>query len=406
MVQIMKKLLLPLVLVAAAIPAAAQEIEDPGPYLVGWRDVSFQDVIFNQGVISGRIYYPGLTAERNADADSSGGPYPLVAHQHGWLGRASYYDDLCGHLASWGFVVVSTGTESGLFPNHAQFARDTRSFLHWADTESANPSSWLAGMTWDGIWGASGHSMGGGVLHRLIGIEPRVQVIIGLQAASQSGSTATTNINNYTGAAFYIAGEVDSIVPPATVREWYLEADIAPRSFYFEVLGMGHNGCLDFPPDNEPLPGAEQHRIHRLLVAGLYRAEMLQEEDLYIEILGEGIASEPVIYESDCSVPPLWAEESGQAPGNLAVGIAGAPGMRGLTAWSLVPDNQQSPYGLIEIDVNAATIVADEVLSGPAAIEDLVPIQGSWSGQTVYIQGLVVGGGSGQVSRMVAIDFP
>jgi hypothetical protein len=384
---------------------SAQAIEDPGPFIAGWRDVTFDDVIFGQGIITGRMYYPALSAGQGAAADPSGGPYPLTAFQHGWLGRPSNYDLLCEHIASWGFVVASTGTETGLFPNTDQYARDTRSFLHWVEAEAGNPSSWLTGMTGSGDWAAAGHSMGGGTLALLIGIEPRVRTIVGLQSAS-SGNTGVQNMQVFTGNAFQVAGEVDWIVPPATVYDWFREADSARRNVFFLVEGMGHTGCLDDPSNSEPLPGPEQHRMHRRLVTGLLRAETFADESLFADILGEGIAVEPLRFQSDCRIPPFWSRISTFQTGNLVAGLAGKGGANAFLACSLVPASITTPYGQLGLDPGSATVFHAAPLKLLGWHEEILPIQPAWSGQILYLQGLVTGGGNGVLTGIVEIDIP
>ena len=401
----MHRLILPLLLILSArVPA--QEIEDPGPFPVGWRSVTFQDQVFGQGTIRGRVYYPAHSAGRDTPADPSAGPYPLVAFQHGWLGAPDGYDDLCTHLASYGFVVASTGTQTGLFPDTAQYARDTRSFLHWVDGESQDPGSWLAGMAWSGEWGASGHSMGGGTLARLIGIESRIGVIIGLQSAVEGAVLPDQNMQAFPGRHYQIAGSVDFIVRTATVYHWFQNAVSASRNLFFEVQGMGHLGPTDTPPNNEPMPGADQHRLHRRLVTGIFRAEMLDEQDLFVDVLGEGISVEAVLYQSDCVDPPFWAVESQLQAGNLAVGMAAEGGDRALLAWSLVPGSVPTQFGELGLDPAALVVFQDTRLSAFGFLEELLPIQSGWSGQTVYLQGLPVANGSGQLSRVVSLSLP
>ncbi|KAA3612426.1 MAG: hypothetical protein DWQ01_04575 [Planctomycetota bacterium] len=393
-------------LLATATPLAAQAIEDPGPHAVGWRDVLFDDQIFQQGSISARIFYPALQAGKDTPADPSGGPFPLIGFQHGWLGSPDDYDELCTHLASWGFLVASTGTETGLFPNHAQYARDTRSLLHWVDAASQTSGSWLQDMSWDGPWAASGHSMGGGVLARLIGIENRIEVIVGLQSASQSGSEPLQNMQSFSGRAYQIAGSEDWIVPPAVVYDWFANADAALRNQFYQVEGMGHTGCTDTPSIFETMPPAEQKRLHRRLLTGLLRFEMLGHFELLPDLFGEGIQIEPVVYQADHEMPVFWADESRNGSGDLAVGLAARNGERALMAWSLVPAAQQTAYGLLGLDPASLVVFSDTVLPLGGKVREILPTQPAWSGQPLYLQGLSIGVNNTQLSATRTLNIP
>ncbi|TAH39730.1 MAG: hypothetical protein EYC70_02775 [Planctomycetota bacterium] len=401
-------LLLALALPGSSATLSAQQIEDPGPHLVGWRDVQFTDANFGRGEIRGRMFYPALQAGQGTAADPAYGPYPLVGFQHGWLGRPDMYDELCTHLASWGFVVASIGTQTGIFATMQAEALDTRSLLHWVDDESAATGAWLEGMAWDGDWSASGHSMGGGALMYLIGIEPRVRAVVPLQPYAGTGLGGSAqgfqNLAVFTGSVSIVTGELDDLVDEGL--EYFQNAPAARRDLYSMVLGMGHLGPTDNPPNNEPLSAAEQHRLHRRILAGTLRAEMRGEENLYVELLGEGIVSEPVQFLSLTSLPPLWAVESRFQAGALAVGMAGMPGDRVLMARSFTAASKSTPYGVLGLDPRDGAIFYSSTMPGSGVRETVLPLQGSWSGRTLYIQGLRLGPGVGALSRTAAVAVP
>lgn len=383
--------------------ASAVEIEDMGPYAVGSVDVSFEDTNFDRGTIVGRVFYPAQEAGWGTEPNTADGPYPLVGFQHGWLCSPSDYDELCSHLASWGFLVVSTGTETGFFASGSRLALDTRSFLHWAEDESGDPSSWLSGLAADGPWGASGHSMGGGALGNLIGAEPRVRTIIGLQSAGAS-SGGDDNMRNYTGNGFQIAGSVDAICRPATVRTWFEYADIARRNTYYEVQGMGHTGCFDSPPNNEPLDGEEQHRLHRRLVTGIFRAEMKGEENLYFDILGQGLADEPVEREMENRNPPFWVQAVDGDPGCFDVGIGGRPGFAGIGGMSPNSGETESRYGVVGLDLDEVQVVFNERMGSVGWTGGRACVDPDWGAGDLFFQGLVSSDGRGAVSRVEEIS--
>lgn len=387
-------------LLCGAPLAGAQSTDQPGPWTVGWRDVVFQDTIFGEGQIRGRMYYPALSTAENAPADPSGGPYFLSGFMHGYLGSPDGYDLLCTHLASWGFVVASTGTETGIFPDVYQYARDTRSFLHWVEQESQDPGSWLFGMTGPGDWACSGHSMGGGTLPLLTFYEPRVRFIVPLEPGD-GDAFGHTAMQNFTGAVQFLAGSADGIVPPAVVRAWFADTGAARRSFYHEAIGMGHFGPTDTPGIGGSMSGADEARLSRRLLTAFLLAEMRGEEDLYVELLGEGIAGEPMDFEARCQEPPLWARLSAQVPQNLAVGVAGTPGARVALAWSLTPASVNTRFGLLGLDLNAATVFFRGGAGATGAAEAYLPVNPAWSGQIVYLQGF-----AGRLSRTGALAFP
>lgn len=387
------------VVLLSASPARAQELDEPGAFTAAWRSFNFDDVIFGQGVINGRIYYPATAPGFEQPADPTGGPYPVIAFQHGWLGRPANYDDLCLHLASWGYVVASTGTETGLFPDVEQYARDTRSILHWVIAESDDPTSWLAEMADNGDWAAIGHSMGGGTLASLIGVEPRVRTIVGLQAADNNGGRA--NMQAYDGNVFMISGSVDWIVPSETVYEWTQLADNARRNVFWEVQGMGHSGCQDNPPNGEPMSGTEQARSHRRLITGILEAEVRGEDDRYLETLGEELDI-PVVSQALCAEPIIWADFSDASPGDIVFGLAGSPNTLGVLAWSLVPDTVPTRYGELGLSRDDLVVAYQSVLPPIGWTEVYVPIDALWSGQTLYLQGL----GNLRLSGVIALPIP
>jgi len=291
-------------------------------------------------------------------------------------------------------------------------ALDTRSLLHWVDDQSATPGTWLDGMAAPGDWAASGHSMGGGSLMYLIAAEPRMRVIVPLEPyrgpllGRSAGGDA--NLGNFDGRAFFVAGEVDGIVPPFTgVHVYFEEAAQVQRDLFYLVLGGGHSGSTDSPPTNEPLSASEQQRVHRLVVGGILRVERLGQEDLFYDLLGEGILADPLTFESASEDPPFWARETAAQPGTLAEGLAGSPGDRALLAWSLVPASKPTSFGILGLKKSALVKVFDGFLPVPGgAVEVQVPGKASWRGRTLYLQGLVRNGATGRLTRVVAIPVP
>ena len=406
----MASFLLPLFL---AFPG--QLSEDDGPFLAGWRDVTFSDTNFSMGRLDGRVYYPALVEGQNQAADSVNGPYPLVGFAHGWIEPPSDYDDLCSHLASWGFVVVSTGEELGLFPRMQRQANALRASLWWADDSSADPAHWLGGMSDGGDWSTAGHSMGASALSYLVRDEPRVQATVLLNPYQGSLLGGTTNgfnsFSSYSGSCLVVAGSEDLTNNAwSIVRPWFEQAGAAPRNFWALINGADHFGCTD--PDIHvlwgwgSLPATTQHRLYRRLLAGFLRAEVKGEENVFLHLLGEGMNGEPVDGESSSTDPPLWVGASSLSPGSVALGIAAEPGWRVRIGASLNLGSISTPWGTASLDSGSLHLLLDGNLPTQGWTETLVPIPPSMSGVTVHFQGVANSGLTGALSSVRSFVLP
>ncbi|MAW59595.1 MAG: hypothetical protein CMJ94_02025 [Planctomycetes bacterium] len=379
-------LLSSLILLAAAAPA--QLPEDPGPYAAGWQVVSFADQNYGAGTVRARVHYPAQLAGRDTAVDLSGAPYQPVALMHGWLGSADGLDDLGNHLASHGYLVINLDTEKGLFPDVPAYAVDTRAALQWLEDESGDPASWLSGMAQSGVnWAAIGHSMGGGTLSHLIGIEPRVRAILGMQAADAI-APGPANMSQYTGAALWIAGSVDNIVPTGQVRRWYDRAGVTERRMFVEVEGMGHSGCLDNPPNNQPMPGDVQKRVHLRMLTLFLDAELRGEDAEYEYLVADVGGAAPWSFDQDCERPLLWGGASLTSQAGL-FGVHGAAGSQTIFAWSTQLGSTSTPFGDAALDLNFGALTPPLSLGAAGWGKDYYAFPPSWSGTTVYFQAAV-----------------
>lgn len=402
------RILLALAFFFPAVVVSAQQIEDPGPHLVGYRDIAFDDTNFGQGRVKMRLYYPATSAGKDTPADPASGPYPLVSLMHGFFGRVDFYDDICSHIVSWGFVVASHVADTSPTANMANQAAATQAAMHWVQDESNSPTSFMADMIDPGDWATIGHSMGGGAVFFLHGLEPKIRTILSMEAyrgPKFGGSTGASQIlQGFDGSVLHVVGEVDTTTPPQMGANYFLESESAARSFFVLIEGAGHIGLTDVPPDNEPLPGPEQHRVHRRYMTGFLRAERLGEEDLYLDMFGQGAANEPTQLQVDCEQPALWALIPAGNPSEIVSGLTGNANAIGRLAWSLIPANITSPWGIIGLDLAGGAIYANGTIGPEGIFEVPLAIQGSWSGQTVYLQGISIP--DGQLTRTAAVMVP
>lgn len=380
-------------LLIAWMVAALAAPEDPGPYPAGWRDVSLYDAA--QGWVPARISYPALASAQGAAAAPATGPYPLVGLQHGWLGDAEGLHDLAVHVASHGFVVVATDTNSGLFPDTDDYARDTSALLHAVERKSADAGHWLFGMASGDPWSAVGHSMGGQTLAPLIGVEPRIEVIVGMQPAGGDAADEAA-YRAWTGASLFLAGSMDLIVPPGVVYDWFALGDSVRRNVYLELVGGGHTGPTNTGFDGS-LSHAEQHAVHRRLVTAFLQAEVLGDEDAWAWIVGD--RTYPLDIESASAEPVLWTAPNPSVPGAWTVGLAGWAGFeataRAATSLVAIP----TPIGLVEVDPAASVPVLGGVL-GPSGLAEATAVPPG----PVWVQGAQRGApGTAALTRTVLV---
>ncbi|HEX9793398.1 MAG TPA: hypothetical protein VGC54_05380 [Planctomycetota bacterium] len=400
---------LPLLVLAGAffaLPLAAQEPDEPGPYLVGWRDVGFVDQNYGRGALVGRVYYPATAAGLDQPADPAHGPYPMVGFMHGSGARPDRYDDIQVHLASWGFVVPAIDFNGLSMPG---IARDERSILQWTEDRSNDPVSWLAGMVRAGDWGAFGHSMGGGGCPYLLKFEPRVRTLMpmepyrGVTAGGFANSQAA--LQAFTGNLHFVAGSIDLVCNWDTqVLLYSQDALSARRNLFTRIEGASHFGPSDTPPLNDPIPGPEQHRMHRRLVGVFFRAEMLGQENLYGESFGEGARTEPFEHLVKSQEPPFWAARSEVDGSRIAVGLLGNPGDTRAFGWSLAPASIQTQWGLLGLDLGQGDGFGYGTGGARGRALATLPVRAAWSGRTLYLQGGSVPGGG--LTRVIALAIP
>jgi len=116
---------------------------------------------------AGPLYFPRTgQAFLDAPPDLGGAPYPLIVYSHGgWTYRWGQ-PEYCEHLASHGFVVLSTDHEDappvGFMPAHAELSRqwDISALIDYAAQLTAQSGSLAGAIDLDQI-GVTGFSAGG-----------------------------------------------------------------------------------------------------------------------------------------------------------------------------------------------------------------------------------------------------
>jgi dienelactone hydrolase len=182
------------------------ELSRPGPH----------DVLRGELALVG---LPGVVS-----TPRSGLGLPAVVFGHGWLQPSHRYHGLLRHLASWGIVAASPGTQRGPLPSHRLYAADLHTALdvcvgvRLGDGDiSVDPKK----------LGLAGHSTGGGSAVLAAADDDRVRAVATVSAAEVRPSALEAAERCHMPGLHLIGGR-DLIAPAAGHGEAIAEAWAGP----------------------------------------------------------------------------------------------------------------------------------------------------------------------------------
>lgn len=216
---------------------------DAAPESIDYTDyipASVTDVV-------GPIDLPLVPTPAVRDAELAGGPWPVVVFSHGFGGVRVQSADLTSHVASHGYVVVSTDHFGRSLPDLLPCLfvpplegcvlsfddagpDDVTEMLDWL----AAPPAWLEGAVDLESLGIMGHSAGAGTTVTVANADDRFDVALPLAG----GDALTRDIP-----VLRMAGTCDGIIPADVTNAAY-EAG-PPQEVNVEILGAGHLAFAD-----------------------------------------------------------------------------------------------------------------------------------------------------------------
>jgi len=261
-----------------------------GPYQVLQKDLA-KNAAGNAMAV--RIYYP-----------STAGTYPYVNFIHGFQLKNTYYDQILTHLASHGFIIVSSQFEQSLFgstPTTEEATAMLTMLDNWIIPQLGNHTTpAVPDLTRIGL---SGHSRGGKTSWRMILANPtRFQAIAGVDpvlAPPPVGSDPNpiTGSVSYTAPSLLIGTELGptgmQACAPTDGNSAYMYPNLPPPTWHLIGGGIGHMDMID--ADDLSACGttcslcsggdAAQKATFRTLCGGLlvafFRASLYGETELY-----------------------------------------------------------------------------------------------------------------------------
>jgi|GEM_PF-681061 len=277
-----------------------------GPYQVLQKDLA-KNAAGN--TLAVRIYYP-----------NAAGTYPYINFIHGFQLKNTYYDQILTHLASHGFVIVSTQFEQSLFGGDTTI-QEKEKMLNFLD-------SWIVPQLGSHIApavpdftkvGLAGHSRGGKTSWRMILDNPnRFQAIAGVDpvlAPPPMGSDPNpiTGPVSYAAPSLLIGTELGPTgmqpCAPADGNSAYMYPYLPSPTWHLIGAGIGHMDMMD--PDDISSCGmtcsvcaggdANQKTTFRTLTGGLltafFRASLHGETSLYTKLTETAAMPHPIAKE-------------------------------------------------------------------------------------------------------------
>jgi pimeloyl-ACP methyl ester carboxylesterase len=199
-------------------------------YDIGNYSDTFIDVERDNREIDVEVFYP--------INDSPGMTFPVMIFGHGWLMNFGSYSFLTEQLVMNGVIVVFPETESGVFPNHLDFASDIAFLEGVIQLDNNDQSSNLFNIVMDKTF-AAGHSMGGGSSILASSFGNTFSGLINF-AAAETDPSAIDAAENVNCPSIIFSANDDNIAPAGSNQLPMYENLASTNKYYINIFNEGH----------------------------------------------------------------------------------------------------------------------------------------------------------------------
>ena len=240
-------------------------------YLSCYEVDSYSDIFIDESrenrEIPVEIFYPGNIAEAEQ--------FPVFIFGHGWLMDFSSYSFLTENLVSEGAIVVFPQTETGLFPNHLDFALDLEFLENIIQMENSSSSSNLYSLVMDRTI-VAGHSMGGGCSILAASVNNDFWGVINF-AAAETNPSAISAAEDVLLPTLVFSAAADNITPAETNQLPIYQNIAATPKYYVNLFQETHLGITS---NSEILP-----------IISLFVDFLVSSDNSYLQILNSHLDS-------------------------------------------------------------------------------------------------------------------
>lgn len=311
-----------IVIFLAFIPISMNAQTGLGPHLVAYRDLNFTDASLSTPTVSARVYHPAISSGANQPVAS--GSFPSIAFGHGFNIGYLEYENLCSHLASHGYIVISPDVQNGFNVDHQEFARQLVACISFLQSEGATPSSDFYNAV-SNKTGVYGHSMGGGASFLVPNEFPAIDAICGL-AAAETNPSAIAALTSYAKPFMVISGSEDNTAPPASNQELMYDEPTGPK-IHVSIVGGAHckftdaSTVCDFVSSGGSITRAEQQKITNRYTTGFFNYFLKDSLSALSYICGDSLGYDIdngiVTAQSDQIVCVIGLEEDLESKSNV-----------------------------------------------------------------------------------------
>jgi dienelactone hydrolase len=226
----------------------------PGAFAWGERQVTVPGT--GGGSQTAKLYYPAAAEGVGTALSPSGGPFPVVSFAHGFFATPAFYDSFCRQLATRGYLVISTDSQSFSFnPDRLRYIADVKDTISYMVNQNSVAGSFLEGRVNTSAIGMSGHSLGGGIASVVAAEDNRVKALatfssVTLRSSGPLGQSpppyADDAVKKLDIPVSFINGSLDQLVPVSSGGQPLYNAASGPRQLP-NIIGGYHVGFTDFP---------------------------------------------------------------------------------------------------------------------------------------------------------------
>ncbi len=207
-------------------------------YLVGHRQITYQDPARGNRNIQTEIYYPAATAGNNVAVET--GSFPIIVFGHGFAMAWDAYQNIWEDLVPQGYIIAFPRTEGSLLPapDHDAFGKDLAFLITKLQSENTNASSPFFNHI-NNKSAIMGHSMGGGSSFLAAKNNTNITTMVTFAAANTNPSSITA-AQNVTVPSLVIAAANDCVAPPADHQIKMYDSLASECKTYLSITGAAH----------------------------------------------------------------------------------------------------------------------------------------------------------------------